>query len=299
MKIIFKCSEQFNENLSLILDLDLNSLVSEVRNRISKNTDLPLSSFHLVTKKNNVKILLTDTWPLSFFIDDENPRIKIKLLELPAFARKDSLVNHSSIFGALQNIKFSYSLKPFDIAIIACRDGSLENLKQVIDAEYNTEDEIIHQVQDCQWGLLHYACVSGSSEIVSYLVKLRVNCNKVTIDEWTPLQLCCQFNHIQCARELLKHPSIQINKRTKYRGTALHLSCENGNIGIVKLLLEKNPAINIEDHKHKTPIEYVTVHEIFEILAIFTGECELRKSIEDEVLTPFCSEAYLVNSFSL
>ena len=114
MKIIFKCSEQFNENLSLILDLDLNSLVSEVRNRISKNTDLPLSSFHLVTKKNNVKILLTDTWPLSFFIDDENPRIKIKLLELPAFARKDSLVNHSSIFGALQNIKFSYSLKPFE-----------------------------------------------------------------------------------------------------------------------------------------------------------------------------------------
>ena len=31
------------------------------------------------------------------------------------------------------------------------------------------------------------------------------------------------------------HPNLQINKKTKFRGTALHLGCETGNTEIIKL----------------------------------------------------------------
>ena len=96
------------------------------------------------------------------------------------------------------------------------------------------------------------------------------------------------------------HPNLQINKKTKFRGTALHLACEVGYIEIVKLLLEKNACINLDDHRFKNPIEIAKNNEeILKILAVHSGNSELKKISENDVFIPFCSEVFMVHSFSL
>lgn len=299
MNILFKHSDQFNNKGSTILNLDINTMVKEVRQRISRILDLPLSSFHLLTKKNTVNIIMTDTWPLSFFLDEEHPKIKVKLLDLPIFARKDSILNASPGFFTHCPNRLTYAINPFQMAIAACKSKDFETLKHIICFDENQEEEIIHQSQECLWGLLHYACLSGSSEIVSFLIGKCVNCNKVTLDEWTPLQLAVFFQRKDCVLELLKHPNLQINKQTKFRGTGLHIACEMNDVEMVRLLLEKCPVTSIDDFRKKTPIEYVKSPEIFELLAVYTGQCELRKYSDDEVQVPFCSEVHIVNTFGL
>lgn len=298
MKILFKHSKRINDSKSLNLDFDLSVLVGEVRKRISRILDIPLCSFHLVAKKSAVKVLMTDSWPLSFFLDEDDLKVKINQLDLPFFMRKESMANFSTTSSGTTGIRYSYSFNSLYLAIISCKCGDLASLKAIIEADGNSEDLLIHQVQECQWGLLHYACASGHSDIVSFLVSQGVNCNKVTIDEWTPLQLCCFFQNVACVKALLVHQNLQVNKRTRFRGTALHLACAQGNIEIVKALLKKNPVMSIEDHRLKTPIEYVEVPEIFEILAIYSGECELKRCCE-ETLVPFCSEVFLLDSCCL
>ena len=299
MKILFKHPNILNTNNRLNIDLDLSILVGEIRIRISKILDISLSMFQLVTKTNNIVVLLTDSWPLSFFITEDNPKIKVKLLDLPGFTRRESNINSCLPFWHNSVINYPFSLKPLDFAILECKSGNLENLKALIKNDENNDDSLIHQVQESQWGLIHYACLSGCSEIVAFLVSEKVNCNKVTIDEWTPLQLSCHFGHLNCVVELLRHPNIQINKKTKFRGTGLHIACELGQIEILKILLEKHPALHIEDHRHKTPIELVKFSEIFEILAVYAGERQLKKYENQDFQVPFCSEVYLINIFSL
>ena len=298
MKILFKHSKHLTNSNSMTLEFDLSTMVSSVRKRISGILDIPLSSFHLLTKRSSQLILLTDTWPLSFFLDESCLKVKIKQLDVPQFLRKDSIFT-SSTSSAGSSRRLTSTLQPLDLAIAACKNCNLGGLKDLLANEDSQEDGLLQQAQECKWGLLHYACAAGSTEIVAFLVSLRVNCNKVTIDEWTSLQLCCFFEHTECVRELLKHPNIQVNKKTRFRGTALHLACAAGNAQIVRILLEKRPVVNLEDHHNRTVFEYVSAQEISELLAVYTGQCELERCNEEEAQVPFCSEVLQLNSFSL
>ena len=301
MKILFKIPAKINKSKKLHLDIELSLQVSELRRRIARIIDYSLSSFHLTTKKYGVLILLSDSWPLSFFISEESQVIKIKLLESPHLIKRDSQINISPFLSSLTFINTSGSSNPLEVIIQACKLGNLLQIKEVIESNErdNQDEEYLNGTEECKWGPLHYACLAGHHEIVSYLVDKRVNCNKVSIDEWTPLQLSCYFGRNLCVKELLLHPNLQINKVTKFRGSALHLACEAGNVEIIKLLLEKNACMRLDDYKHRTPIELVKNNEIFEIWAVYAGKQELKKSLEEDFLVPFCSEVYLVNSFSL
>ncbi|ORX76249.1 ankyrin, partial [Anaeromyces robustus] len=47
--------------------------------------------------------------------------------------------------------------------------------------------------------------------------------------------------------------------------TALHYVCENGNIEIVKLLLDKGSPINIHDNKYFTPLHLASFNGFYDI----------------------------------
>ena len=61
MKVLFKIPAQFTQTKKLHLDLDLNLEVKEVRRRLGRIIDVPLSFFQLVAKICRVTILLTDS----------------------------------------------------------------------------------------------------------------------------------------------------------------------------------------------------------------------------------------------
>lgn len=301
MKVQFKIPTHISPNGKLHLDLELSFPVHEVRKRIGRLIDVPLSCFHLITKKFGVTILITDTWPLSFFISEENPVLKIKLLENQGLIRRESTISISPLLSTLTMIGGSSSTNKLSQVINACKLGNIFKVREISDAaERDPQDEeVINGVEENKWGPLHYACLAGHADIVNYLVQKHVNCNKVTIDEWTPLQLACYFGRIDSVKELLQHQNMQINKSTRFRGTGLHLACEVGNIPIIKILLEKGACMNLDDHRRKKPIELAKIDEIFEIWAIYAGKSQLKKLEDEDLPTPFCSEVFLVNSFSL
>lgn len=64
----------------------------------------------------------------------------------------------------------------------------------------------------------------------------KADINQKTIDEWTPLQLAIQRNHLDTLKLLLEEKNIKINELTS-RSSALHIAASLNNKDIVLLLL--------------------------------------------------------------
>jgi hypothetical protein len=298
MRIIFKYADQSNEPICLNLEVSLEIMVKDLRIKISRVLDLPLPSFQVVTKNCGQSVLLTDTWPLSFFVDSADAKLKLKLLEFSGYSRKDSVIS-SSGSSFLGPMRLSCFARPFDQAVLYCKANSVEGLLNLLAADENNDEDWLNYTEENMWGLIHYACYMGAAEVVRFLVARSANCNKVTIDEWTALQLACFFGHVQCVRELVRYPNLQINKKTRFRGTALHIACEGGNLEMVEELLKNRPVLSIEDNRQKTPIELAKSGEVLEVLAVYAGQCELQKCVDDGSDAPFCGEVFYVNVFGL
>ena len=83
---------------------------------------------------------------------------------------------------------------------------------------------------------------------------------------------------------------------TKFRGTSLHLGCEQNNVEIVKYLLSKDAYVALKDPFGRTPFDLTTNREVLNLLAVATGEQELKKCTDIEMF-PFISEVWLTSIF--
>lgn len=70
------------------------------------------------------------------------------------------------------------------------------------------EESLLNMTDANRWTALHYACQGNHANIVQTLATRQADCNKVSSDGWTPLMLASSEGYIECARALLKHPSI-------------------------------------------------------------------------------------------
>jgi hypothetical protein len=301
MKVLIKVPNSVARTKKIFIDLCLDWEVAHVRKRLSAVIGVPLNCFHLATNRFGITILLTDSWPLSFFISEDNPVLKLKLLEMVRTVRKDSLMSTSMAFHNFSVANFLSSENPSASIMSACKLGNFQLLQDAADLieRENLEEDVFNSVEENKWSPLHYACVSGEVKLVQLLLEKRVNVNKVTIDEWTPLQLASYFGRNEIVSALLDSFSLLINKKTRFRGTALHLACEAGNTEVVKMLLSKGACLNIDDHRGRKPIELAKNEEIFEFWAVYCGKNQLKKYSDNEMPAPFCSEVLMVNSFSL
>lgn len=296
MKVVVKYNISGNSQ-RIHFEFNSEQMVGELRVLISKKLNISLSMMQLTTKKCGIVVLMTDSWPLNFFVSADVAVIKMNYLETGKF---DNSPNPAAT--QIRNRAMSKEIPPIEHLISISKSGNTHHLNEFIeyfDTEIRDED-LLNQEQECKWGALHYACYYGHSDLLSILISKRVNCNKVSIDEWTPLQLSCYLNKFDCVKILLSHPNIQVNKMTKFRGTALHLACESNSIEIVKILLEKGAHLNIEDHLKRTPIEYVKNSQILDIIPVYSGLQQIQKLKQGGGQpTPFCSEVFLLNSFML
>ncbi|CAG9310037.1 unnamed protein product [Blepharisma stoltei] len=302
-----KIKVKFLNNLSKrnILELDFNPdhSVSQAKKTIASLLGVPSKTIRLLTYRCGLQVLMSDSWPLRFFISDDFSTIKVDKFKFAIENTPRKLRRASTYMDTLGRGNYfptSREYGPFDKVIDECILGNLTDLKKVVEIYENEvpdDEDILNQTQGCLWSPLHYACYYGHSHIVEYLVSRNVNANKVTIDEWTPLQLCCYQGNIDAVAELLKHPNLQINKMTKFRGTGLHLACERGFIDIVKMLLDKSACMTLEDPKGKTPIEVSTEVEILSIIPVYLGQEQLKKYTQiSDSLTCFCGEVWMTGS---
>ena len=297
MKVVIKSSIN-GANTRTQIDFPSEDLIGDLRSNISRSLNIPLSQIQLTTKKNGTLVLMTDSWPLSFFASSEKTVIKVNYLESNLNKYLSPLL--SSIITRSRGI--TREVPAIEQLISISKSGNINILSEFFDCfeQEIKKEELLNQVQESRWGALHYACYFGHHEMVALLVDQLVNVNCVTIDEWTPLQLSCYFKRVDCVKALFRHPNLQINKSTKFRGTGLHLACISGNVEIIKLLLERGANLNMEDHLKKTPILYAKTGEVRDLLAEYNRKTTLQRSKENAIRpTPFCSDVYMLNSFML
>jgi serine/threonine protein kinase len=182
----------------------------------------------------------------------------------------------------------------------AASQGDLELLQRLLDIHDRIptldEDDIINFSRE-GWTCLHFACLSGHSQVAMFLVSQEATCNGVTTEGWTPLQLAAFHGKTKAVEALLSHPSIQIHKATQSKPTALHLSVSAGHPDIVRLLLEAGASMILEDAEGKTPIETTDNMEILEMLALYMG----REFIEKYRVVPesYGAQLFYRNNFLL
>lgn len=71
---------------------------------------------------------------------------------------------------------------------------------------------------------------------IFYIILSNADINQATIDEWTPLQLAIQRNHLDTLKLLLDDKNIKINEITS-KSSALHIAASLNNKEMVLLLL--------------------------------------------------------------
>jgi ankyrin repeat protein len=69
-------------------------------------------------------------------------------------------------------------------------------------------------------------------------LKKGVDINKSDNHGWTPLHISCENGYLEIVKLLIEN-GVDINKFDNDGWTSLHTSCENGHLEIVKLLIKK------------------------------------------------------------
>lgn len=268
MRVILKrIDEEGREQRLSAFVMESKALVSELKDLISTKFSLESSFFHLETFLQGIKVLLTDTFPLSFFFSNSTAVIFL--------AYRGCLINLPSP---------KYSLP--DLV-----QGPKVNLEEI-------PPYVIHLTDSNGWGLLHYSAVSGKDEAMQTLIDQNANVNQETSNHWTPLLLAAAHGQLACLAILLKHPCTLINKTTK-RGSALHIAVEYNHIDVVSMLLKHKACCSLENPQGKIPLELANDSDIIELIPRYQGIWELEKYADKNKPLVYCGKVFRYSAFRL
>ncbi|CAG9311781.1 unnamed protein product [Blepharisma stoltei] len=285
MQLTFKVLDLEAAENTLQIDCLSEHSVQHVKSILSPMLNQPPNLLRLIQLKEGHEILLSDDNTILSYDINESSRLLVDIIRPE---REEELAARERIKNK-RGLKDQQEPAPskdwLGLLIAKIMDGSLSGLLQLI-GEYDREEagNVMDEEEDLLstpnadgWTGLHFACQLGHSNIAQLFVARGANCNRETLDNWTPLILASYHGHAECVRALLKHPRIQINKMTATKGTALHQACRKGHAPIVQLLLENNASMTIEDNNRAIPLMVASTHEIFEIIPKYMGERELQK----------------------
>lgn len=107
------------------------------------------------------------------------------------------------------------------------------------------------------WTCLHHACRNGKTEAAKYLMERKADPLAKTQDLRTTLMLATVEGKMDLIKELLRLKEVRDHTadRDTLGVTALHCACkEDGQVEILKLLIEHNGKPNAKDVDGKTPL---------------------------------------------
>ncbi|CAG9318609.1 unnamed protein product [Blepharisma stoltei] len=328
MRIIVRYLEQ---NIELIVDA--NAKVKDLQLEISRITSIPPNLQKLSFLNSGNKAFLPSSSKLSYYnikdrsvlfleqktIDNpQSPDEDVRIVRRYSHqASQDEIGTIYQEQNAHRAMSYCYESENSNNlaewvtkAVIACREGNAEGLIETLQdyqvwrgSKLQEEDvgELLNSPYNGQWSCIHYACYMNHVNILKELLELGVNCNNITDDQWTPLQISAYQGNIHCVELLLAHPLIQINLMTAVRGSALHMAAVRGHFEIVKLLLENKADIGLEDPDHKTALELSSDRKIAELIPKYNGVKMLERFGQKNYEKPlgFCGEVWSTGTWHI
>ena len=296
MRLIFKFPSH-----RIVQEVPPSQSISQIKQELSSRSGVSPDSVSLFLDMSPGHQELPSSATISSLNLSDNSTIYVEVQGKQAITRTKTR-EHSYLESlGLDESLPSRESNPLQVAIEACKRGSLRDLARIIEIFEQTnpgELDLMHHSNDSMWTPLHYAAYYGRDDIVRYLINRTVNVNSVTVDEWTPLQLSTYRNHVGCVNELVQYSNLQINKMTRFRGTALHLACEIDALPIVTLLLAKGTFVTLTDPNGDTAFDKTHNDEILKTLAAAMSSEESTKQ-KNRVPVSRVDEVFISNALDI
>lgn len=145
---------------------------------------------------------------------------------------------------------------------VCCWNGHINVVKYLIE---NEEARIV-DTSEFGYTSLHYASKNGKELVCKYLCQKGIDVNAINDEDQTALLLAAKHGHIDIVKYLISIPHIQINRPDLQYCTALHHACWEGNVSIMKLLMQSNAALTLRDVYDRTPLDVCKTPEMKHIM---------------------------------
>ena len=120
-----------------------------------------------------------------------------------------------------------------------CREGSIQNVKELLGAMKANKMNIIAKLHEARgvygYTPLHVSASAGQAEVLELLLKEEGPVNARSADRCTPLHLAASEGHSECARLLLHHGA-DLSAEDTYQRTPFHAAKLSARSGVVKVL---------------------------------------------------------------
>ncbi len=158
----------------------------------------------------------------------------------------------------------------------AAKTGDIEAAKRLIaqGAALNAQDDLLKTP-------LHYATATGKLELVKLLVEAGANVNAMSWNEWYPLGVAIDHNHVSVAEYLIDHEA-KIDQGDGW--TVLQEAPYNCGIEMVEMLIAKGADVNAGPY---TPLHGAVQNDRLDIIELLLEKgADINTTNSDQGLTP-------------
>lgn len=136
-----------------------------------------------------------------------------------------------------------------------CREGETLQVRIWLDDLKND----MNQGDDHGFSPLHWACLSGRTNIVDMLLNRGARINATNMGDDTALHLASSHGHLDCVSLLLKNKA-DVNALNEHGNTPLHYACFWGFQAIAEELLAYGAQANVANVEGYTPVDKCQKH---------------------------------------
>ena len=149
--------------------------------------------------------------------------------------------------------------------------------------------------------ILHYACIHGDIVVADNLLKAGADPCVQDIYGNSPMHYACMYGRLKCLKRFIANNRnvmefLQVSNntgctpfsvKTSSGGTILHVACDEGDINVVKKLLEAGADPNVTDEFGFTPLMRAVVS---------TSESGITTDVVSSIITALCNSQCSINA---
>lgn len=153
----------------------------------------------------------------------------------------------------------SKMIDPASLIIDSVKEGDLVAIQEMasLGVDFNKVD--VRGMTPLMW-----AATEGNHEVLTLLLQFGADPNIADEDGDTPLIQAAALGYRECVHALLERGKVEINQRNKDGWSALFPACQEQNEEIVKLLLDHQADINLQDYSGRTVLVIMTLFKHIE-----------------------------------
>lgn len=156
MRVLVKYPSNALKRSKLTLDVNPQEIVSHFKKTVMSLMGPIKVNIILHTEISGIKVLMTDSFPLSFFQLRSDSVIQVQRLESSPTTTSRKFSRHSTYLESLGYTNYFPLTRehgPLDRAIEACKSGRLDELMKVAEiyeSESPDDEDVLNQSQPCK-----------------------------------------------------------------------------------------------------------------------------------------------------